>query len=618
MNHDARGWRTLFLWLWTVLLALKLLAAARMPVFVDEAFYWQEGQRLAWAYSDLPGFTAWLTRLGVGVFGDTPFGLRVAFVLLGALVPWLVRALARRVGNAGTADQAGVLSMLLPLGGTLGVLALPDVPLTVAALLCAEAVVALHTHVDRAAALRLALGLALGALTHYRFAAVAGVGLLAWLSMPTGRRVLMQPVVWAALLFGVLAWLPLLLWNLAHANAGLQFQLVDRHPWSFHVSGARFPVVQAALATPVLFVAAVWGAWRARSGNDARTLISRLGGGLLLGYALLGLFADAERLSLHWPLPALLVLLALVPSTWARWGRGWRMLGIALATLGLCAALLLHAAIARPAWRIAWLGERFYPENFAGWRELDHAVRVALAELPPTTRVVADNFKIGAALGFWRGDATIPVLDHPLNHHHGRDPQLRLWGLRTERRADLGPGPLLLVLSPTDVKLRALALRYADVCAWANYLPPPQTLNIDGGRKRFVLLALPARNVANVPASACAAPAIAHIDAPVPGAIVRGAFEVRGWATKSGIGVRSVDILLDGHRVAQAQYGLRNDWVAQFLGPSSADPQHPHVGFVATVEAGALAPGLHRLSVRVHGRDGSSEPWVEQMIEVQP
>jgi hypothetical protein len=267
---------------------------------------------------------------------------------------------------------------------------------------------------------------------------------------------------------------------------------------------------------------------------------------------------------------------------------------------------------------VAWLGERFYPENFAGWRELDDAVREALQALPPGTRIVADNFKLGAVLGLLRQDPAIAVLDHPLNRHHGRDPQLRLWRLLSERRMDLGDAALLLLLSPTDVKLRERAQRYAEVCAWAGQLPPPQTLNVDGGRKQFLLLALPARDAHTTVSGPCAAPAIAHIDAPEPGAIVRDVFEVRGWATKSGVGVRAVEVLLDGHRVAQARYGERNDWVAQFLGPASTDPHHPQVGFSATVEARALSPGPHRLSLRVLGIDGSRENQAERVIEVVP
>ena len=69
MQGEQRA-RTIFLTLWTLITAVKLVIAARLPLFVDEAFYWQEGQHLAAAYSDLPGLTAWLTRLGVELGGQ--------------------------------------------------------------------------------------------------------------------------------------------------------------------------------------------------------------------------------------------------------------------------------------------------------------------------------------------------------------------------------------------------------------------------------------------------------------------------------------------------------------------------------------------------------------------
>src|SRR5688572_10035481 len=70
---DAGQARQMFWAVWAGVLLLKLMVAARLPLFVDEAFYWQEGQHLAAAYSDLPGMTAWLTRLGVELGGEHPF-----------------------------------------------------------------------------------------------------------------------------------------------------------------------------------------------------------------------------------------------------------------------------------------------------------------------------------------------------------------------------------------------------------------------------------------------------------------------------------------------------------------------------------------------------------------
>ena len=69
-EQDARRARRAFLWAWAAVAAIKLLVAVRLPLFVDEAFYWQEGRHLALAYSDLPGLTAWLARLGTAHRGD--------------------------------------------------------------------------------------------------------------------------------------------------------------------------------------------------------------------------------------------------------------------------------------------------------------------------------------------------------------------------------------------------------------------------------------------------------------------------------------------------------------------------------------------------------------------
>ena len=150
---SAKRW---FIGLWLALLALKLALAARLPLFVDEAFYWQEGRHLAWAYSDLPGLAAWLARIG-DALGDGTLALRLPFLAIAAAIPWLVARMAAREFDAKTAWQAGSLVLLLPLAGTLGLLALPDVPLLFATVLCLDAGLRLLHRVDAFATVELAL-----------------------------------------------------------------------------------------------------------------------------------------------------------------------------------------------------------------------------------------------------------------------------------------------------------------------------------------------------------------------------------------------------------------------------------------------------------------------------
>jgi hypothetical protein len=612
-SQRVRGARAGFWALWSVVLAVKLGIAATLPLFVDEAFYWQEGQHLAAAYSDLPGLTAWLTRLGVELGGDHLLALRMPFLLLAALVPVLVMRITARESGERYGFIAGSFAILLPLSGTLGLLALPDAAMAVATLLCVDAGARLLRRVTAGSALELAIGLAIGALSHYRFIAVIAVGFLALALLPEGRRVLRDVRTWTAIAFGASAWAPLIAWNFDNADAGLRFQLVDRHPWAFHTDGVLFIAIQALLVTPLLFAALLHAGWRGRLGVLPVTrYFALLGMLVVLGFFLLGFFADTERVSFHWPLPGYLALLPLLPGVLARWSRGPRIATTALAGIGLVAMLGYYAAVSIPSVRAQGAAHKWYPSNFAGWDRLADAVRAELGHMPAGTRIVADNFKVGAELGFALGMPGVAVLDHPINHKHGRAPQLRLWGLETAGRSEWGNVPALLVVGASEVEYKHLLRHYHSLCERVGPLPAPRVLNIDHGRQRFLLFRLEGERAAG----ACTTPAMAWIDAPVAGAQVGRRFVVEGWAFKDGVGLDGVEVLLDGRPVATAGYGrgyegLQQDW------PETTDPHHPGVGFRAEVELDDAVPaGRHWLGLRLRGSDGSIEAWPEQSVEI--
>lgn len=609
---DGQRSRNVFIALWIGVTAIKCVLAVRLPLFVDEAFYWQEGQHLAAAYSDLPGLTAWLARVGVEVGGQHAWALRAPFLLLAALLPWCVGRLAAREFGAARGWQAASLTLLLPLAGTLGVLALPDVPMALASVLCLDAAARLLHRVDARAALQLTSGLAIGALSHYRFAAVIGIGALALLSLPEGRRALRDVRVWVALMIGALAWWPLLAWNLDNAEAGLRFQLLERHPWALHWDGILFVLIQTLLLTPLLLVAMALAAWRGVFDKPpAVRYLALCGAGLVLGFFVLGFFADNERVSFHWPLPGYLALLPLVPAVLDGWRRVWRVATWGLLTIGLLAGLAYYVALSVPSLRARAAAEKWYPANFAGWGQVADAVQRQLAAMPPGTRLVADNFKLGAELGFALGDADIAVLDHPLNHRHGRAPQLRLWKLDGATWSIADGAPTLLVVSVSEVQYKHLLRHYHDLCRQVGPLPPSTTVNIDHGAQRFLLFDLSQQPRSGV----CTTPAMAWIDAPASDAVAGGDFEVAGWAFKDGVGLDRVEVTIDGTVMAQAQYGLASPGTADFW-RISTDPDHPNVGFRARVDASRFGNGRHWLGLRLHGRDGSVETWREQPLMI--
>src|SRR3546814_19564279 len=96
---------------------------------------------------------------------------------------------------------AGIATLLLPLAGSLGLLALPDVPMALATLLCIDAGARLLRDNDEGAALMLGIGLAIGALRHYRFLAVIGVGFLVLLFVTAARRALLSRSGWRSYAF---------------------------------------------------------------------------------------------------------------------------------------------------------------------------------------------------------------------------------------------------------------------------------------------------------------------------------------------------------------------------------------------------------------------------------
>ena len=602
--------RVKFIQVWTLVQLCKLVLAAFLPVFVDEAFYAWEGRHLAWAYSDLPGLTAWLSRLGMELGGAHPLALRLPFLLLGGAVPWLAWSLSRRWFGEAAGAQAGLLATLMPLSGLLGVLAVPDVPMVFAALLCLEAVARLRERVNAMALGLLAFALVAGALAHYRFVLVVFAGMLAVLADEPSRRLLRDARVWCVLALGAAAWWPLLEWNLHHAGAGLRFQFIDRNPWQFHVDGLAWLPIQFLLVTPALFVLLVFAlreCWRRRDLPGPWRFIGVVGFIAAPLFLFLGLFADDQRVSFHWPLSGWLALIVVAPVILATWSRRAKVLVFSSAALGLVAGLSFLAVASSASLRERLADSRAYPADFAGWR----TINARMKQFPANTRIVASDFELAAQLSFALGGRDLEVMDSPLNHKHGRAAQLQAWGLDwTSDSADTRPIVLVLDDSATAMKLRLEG--YRELCRQFGPLPPAEVIGADHGRKRYFIYRIAQAR----PGATCVAPALAWIDSPTPKSRLRAPIDVAGWAFKEGAGLSRIEILLDGRPVADAQYGISMPHVADYW-KGSTDPNQPKVGFRATVDGDALAPGSHWLGLRLHGSDGSVEDWPEQRLLIQ-
>jgi len=506
----AWRWRTAFWLAWAFSQIVRIALAANLAPFGDEAWYWQESRALDWSYSDLPLATAWLIRLGESAFGHGVLAMRAPFLLLGALLPLVLIRTGNRVFGSPVGWQAGLLALALPLLGTLGVFALPDVPLTLCWVVALDALESALRTRDRRSWALLGFALAGAWLSHYRAGMLILTGLLFLLITPRGRLVWRDRGLWLALGISALGLVPLLLFNVEHGWVALGFQLVERNPWSFHADALVQPLEQAIVCTPPFYLLLLWAAVRAaRRANDGEPwdLLAVCALGPIVGYFVLGCFADDTRLRLHWPLPGYLPLLLLLPVLLGeRDGphdgplrRAALALTLALLVLGCCLAYGYLALAATPGGAGALTRYKAFPEHWVGWNEVAAETRARLARPEFTQAVlVADNFMLAAELDFaLDGKRAVYTLDHPINIKHGRAPQLALWQRDESALRVLGPSRLLLVVEPTARRERERAAWLSSLCTRVDNLSPEGKLDLYGGRKRYLFFAASGAAVAD-------------------------------------------------------------------------------------------------------------------------
>lgn len=594
-----------------LLLAARVLIAWQLPLLGDEAFYWQESQHLALSYSDLPPLTAWLIAMGTGVAGHTPLGVRWPFLILGTL-PFLQlwQWALRRGMQPAQARQVACFALFLPLLAVNGVLALPDVPLTV---LMLQAFITLDRAADSGRwrdwwVFGLVLGLAL--LAHWRAAVLFVAGLVWMMGSVRGRQRRSSPKLWSALALAALLFVPVLMFNANHDWTALRFQLLERNPWRFQLSGFWIVPEQILMLTPALaavLLAAFVMSWQRR--NQAAWDLLFPASSILLLYVFLGLFADNQRTRIHWPLPAYLPCLLLVPAVLQRWAQGLMLRrvcarwALSLSVLGaLCALSLLGAAASSNTTTQSLVGQ-VIGDSFRGWNKLTKvlATQRRLHDLPD--RIIADNFLLGSQLDFaLQGQIGVHVLDHPRNRKHGRQTQLSIWS-RDEKSLLQGEWTTawLFVELPSRAiaeqmaAMRALCAKFGSV-RWTDEVIEPDS------NLRFLLAQVHSLSASD--RGECQIPVLGRMDYPGPEQAVakNSPMEISGWALANRVGVDRVSVWFDGRQLGVAALGDPAQH-AQRAWPDSRDPDQPLNGFRFTIPASLMTPGPHHLHVEVHSRD---------------
>src|SRR5262245_46819091 len=212
VTHDTPRYAALLGYGILGLVLLRLVMAWTTPLAIDEAYYWLWSKHLAGGYYDHPPMVALLIRLGTSIAGDTEFGVRFIFVLLGVPATWAVWRAAAILWRDEPLAAAAALYFNLTMFVAVGtVLATPDAPLLVASAFVLYFLAKVHETSCGAWWLG---GLAL--LSKYT-AVFFGLSIALWLALvPSLRRWLATPWPWLGGLIAVVLFTPVLMWNAEH------------------------------------------------------------------------------------------------------------------------------------------------------------------------------------------------------------------------------------------------------------------------------------------------------------------------------------------------------------------------------------------------------------------
>jgi len=346
MSREAR----LFLIVIAVLTAVRVIAAAVLPLSADEAYYWLWSRHLAAGYYDHPPAIAWIVRAGTLVFGATPLGVRIGGILLsvaGTAFVWRAGAILLKDETQGA--RAALFFNLTLMISVETLAATPDAPAVAAAAAVFYALAKVRETGRGVWWLGVGVAAGLSLLSKYT-GFFLGAGIAIWLLLsPEARRWLLTPWPWLGGVLAALIFLPNVLWNEQHQWATFVFQfgrIADGHftlRFLFEFLGA-----QLLLASPFLFVLAALALAFERRGRDSAIFLLAA---VVFPSALYFLIHSLhDRIQGNWPVflyPALAIAAAegFMRSDWTGWlAPVWRVSRAAAVPV---AAVLLLAAYAQ-------------------------------------------------------------------------------------------------------------------------------------------------------------------------------------------------------------------------------------------------------------------------------
>jgi len=585
----------------SVFVILQLWILSTQPLFGDEAFYWLEGQYLGLSYSELPGWTSWMIRLGVEIFGNNYFGVRIiSFMGFLSIFPgvWLLHNQLKKSNDNSFLNL--LMPLAIPLVALIAVMALPDIWLLTFVTWLIYLFSKVSVSQSRKHWVWIGLLLALSLNVHVRMWIWLFITGIVFLVIYRKQKTMITSAVFIAFPIALLGLLPVLIFNYQNEFVLFQFQFGQRHPWEFQINNLKFLLSQLLIVSPLVLFLWFHNVFRNIRNKDSELINWIVYTALIhwLMYVVLGLFADGLRTSVHWVLMSYLPVLVL-STVYLK--NVMRLFLVILSGLFFTLAMLVFLLVDKD--NLTNTQARIL-DNSSGWQQLAKQVS-KLQKQHDLENIVTDYFMTAAELAFELGQKEeIKVLGHVKNIKHGREKQLDIMEMLLKSPEQYKQEALLIVEDST-LKLKEKGKYYSQMCKNFNQLKFLETLIIDNSKKKYHFF-----KVYNTSSevSHCEIPPIFYIQHVEQ----ENDFNVSGWVVFHKVGIKALTLVsgenaMDVNTIKGANLGI------EVLFPEILDPNLPKNNFEISFPKLSIIDNSYRLVAL--GNDGKK--YSSQLIFIE-
>jgi 4-amino-4-deoxy-L-arabinose transferase-like glycosyltransferase len=394
-SQADKHYRNLFYLFLAGITVFRLFYIQWLELAPDEAYYWTWSRHLQWAYYDHPPMVGFLIWVFSGITDTGEFGVRLGWVILGALVTlFLYRGASRMFESEKAGLLCAFLTNIILLASTGAVIVTPDGPL---ALCWVAAVFFVHQAVaegKRYAWVLAGVAFGLGLLSKYTMVLFAPCILLFLLSSKETRKWLARKEPYLALILGLVIFSPVILWNAGHDWVSFRFQISHglevkkAAGWRYF---GEYWGGQAGVVSPLMLLALIWAMVKSAQEGFRRNekkwlLLFWTSTPILLFFGYTSLRSKVEA---NWPalayFSAVVALSGLILQGWGQWG-GKRKGFIRAAVI--VAFLFTFLAHLQPIYAVVPIAAKKDPTSqLYGWKILAGRIGEIARSFPPGQEV---------------------------------------------------------------------------------------------------------------------------------------------------------------------------------------------------------------------------------------